>query len=138
MITENKSNKAIALKLRRQFAYCKPNKLINLINNAEISYSNNNELKEEIQKISKNFFICKIYKKAPPRPIVGLSMVTALQEMVATDLKFYRGKILMHLVDHCTRLPASKLNKIMNKNPGTIIKAIFRIWISVYGSFQNI
>ena len=63
MITENKSNKAIALKLRHQFAYCKPDKLINLINNAEISYSNNNELKEEIQKISKNFFYAKYTRK---------------------------------------------------------------------------
>ena len=52
------------------------------------------------------------------------------------DLKFYCGEILSHLVDHCTRLSASTI--ILNKNPDTIIKAIFSICVSVYGSAQNI
>ena len=50
MITENKSNKAIAFKFHRQFAHPTPDKLTNLINNAGIPWSSNNELKEEIQK----------------------------------------------------------------------------------------
>ena len=36
MITEHKSNKAIAFKFHRQFAHPTPDKLTNLINNAGI------------------------------------------------------------------------------------------------------
>ena len=136
MITENKSNKGMALKLHLQFAHPTPDKLINLINNAGIPWSNNNELKEEIQKISENCSICKIYRKTPPRPVVGLPMTTAFQEAVAMDLKFYRGKILLHLVDHCNQLCTSNIT--LNKNPDTIIKAIFRTWIAIYGSVQKV
>ena len=65
LITENKSNKAMILKIHRQFAHPTPDKTINLINNAGIPWSNNKELKEEIQKISENCSLCKIYKKTP-------------------------------------------------------------------------
>ena len=58
-------------------------------------------------------------------------MATSFQETVAMDLNFYRGNILPHLIDHCTRLSASTV--IPNKNPDIIIKGIFSIWISVYG-----
>ena len=51
------------------------------------------------------------------------------------DLKFSHGKILVHIIDQCTRLLASTV--ISNKNPDTIIKAIFKIWISVYGSAEK-
>ena len=127
MITENKSNKAMTHthKLLCQFTYPTSDELINLINNARIPWSNNNELKEEIQKISENCSICKIYRRTSPRPAVRLSMARTFQETVEIDLKFYQGKILLHLIDHCTQLSASTI--ILNKNSGTIIKAIFRI-----------
>ena len=51
---------------------------------------------------------------------------------VAMDLKHYKGKILLHVVDHCSRLSASAI--IPNKQPETIIKYIFKSWISVFGS----
>ena len=62
-------------------------------------------------------------------------MATTFQETVAMDLKFYCGKILLHLVNNCTQLSASTI--ILNKIPDTIIKVIFRIWISVYGLAQK-
>ena len=48
------------------------------------------------------------------------------------DLKFYHNKILLHLVDHATRLSACV--HIQNKKPQTIIKAIFSHWIAVFGT----
>ena len=62
-------------------------------------------------------------------------MATNFQETVAMDLKFCHGKILLHLIDQCTQLSASCT--IPNKNPDTVIKAIFKIWISVYGSAEK-
>ena len=39
-------------------------------------------------------------QKTPPQPIVGLPLATKFKECVAMDLKFYKGKILLHIVDH--------------------------------------
>ena len=54
------------------------------------------------------------------------------QELVVTDLKFYKGKIIFHLVDmqqdclyHSSLVPS--------KQPGVIIKSILKNWISVFG-----
>ena len=52
-------------------------------------------------------------------PAVGLLMVTRFQEMVAMDLKSYKGHTLLHLIDYFTRFSASSV--IPNKKPETII-----------------
>ena len=59
MITKNKSNKAMALILHCQFAHPTPDKLINLITNAGISWSNNNELRKEMQKSQRTVLYAK-------------------------------------------------------------------------------
>ena len=88
--------------------------------------------KKQIRNVTKNCSLCQVYRKAPPRPTVGLPIASNLRETVAMDLKFCHGKILLHIIDHCTGLSAS--NVVSNKNPDTIIKAILKIWISVYDS----
>ena len=47
------------------------------------------------------------------------------------DLKFYEGRILLHLIDHATRL--SVLSFVKLKEPEVILKAIFKSWIQIYG-----
>ena len=59
MITKNKSNKAMALILHHQFAHPTPDKLINVITNAGISWSNNNELRKEMQKSQRTVLYAK-------------------------------------------------------------------------------
>ena len=48
------------------------------------------------------------------------------------DLKFYKKRIPLHLVDHATRLSASTV--IASKDPEV---AIFKSWIQVYGSAEK-
>ena len=127
-----KSDKEIALKLHRSFAHPSAERLLRMINAAGSQWSSNENLKEEIRQVSENCEVCKIYKKAPARPAVGLPSASEFNEMVAMDLKQYNSKIILHLVDLCTRLSAACL--IPNKKPSTIVNAIFKIWISVYGS----
>ena len=62
-------------------------------------------------------------------------MATEFQEVVAMDLKTYKGRQILHLVDLCTRLSAATF--INDKKRDTIIAALFRIWISVYGAPQK-
>ena len=46
-------------------------------------------------------------------------------------LKFYQGKIILHLTDHATRL--SQAVHIPSKHPRVIIEALLTNWISIYG-----
>ena len=52
------------------------------------------------------------------------------------DLKFYHKKLLLHLVDHATRLSVTTV--IPLNHPDTIIKAIFSCWIQIYGSAEKL
>ena len=131
-VVEEKSGKEIATKLHRCFAHPASDRLIRLVNGAGPNWSTNSNLKKQIKSVTENCKICKIFKKPPPRPIVGLPMATEFQEVVAMDLKQYKGRQILHLVDLCTRLSAATF--IPNKNKETIVEALFRIWISVYGA----
>ena len=130
-VVHDKTNRDIAIKLHRQFAHPTSNKLIKLIDSAGDKWKNNMELKNEIVKVTNTCNTCKIFKKPPPRPVVGLPMASKFLECIAMDLKFYKKHILLHLIDHATRLSASAV--IPSKKPEIIIKKIFQIWISVYG-----
>ena len=48
------------------------------------------------------------------------------------DLKFYHGWIILHLIDHATRLSVAV--QVPSKHPKAIFNAILRSWISIYGS----
>lgn len=58
-------------------------------------------------------------------------MANEFQETVAIDLKFYnKSFVLVYIIDLCTCLSASVA--IPNKNLETMLKFIFKIWVSVY------
>ena len=98
-------------------------------------WSQNKELHDELQKIDKECETCQRYRKTSPRPVVGLPMATKFQETVAMDLKFYKDKIILHMIDLCTRLSAAAT--LRKKHPSSIVESILKIWISVYGSSEK-
>ena len=63
-------------------------------------------------------------------------MVTSFQECIVIWLKFYKGKILLHLIDHATRLSVSSFVK--SKEPEVILKAIFKPWIQIYAAPEKV
>ena len=88
-LTNNKTDKDIAMKLHRQFAHPTSNKLIKLINSACQEWRNNENLKAEILKVTNKCNTCQIFKKPSPRPVVGLPMASLFLACVALDLTFY-------------------------------------------------
>ena len=82
----NKSKYDIASKLQRQFAHPPPERIVKLLNSARDPWKDDDELKSLIKNVSDECQICQVYRKATPRPVVGL-----------------------HLVDHATRLLSSKI-----------------------------
>ena len=131
-VTQEKSDKEIAIKLHRSFGHPSANKLLQLVGNAGKRWSSNENLKKEIQEVTDHCKICQIYKKPPPRPVDSLPMASTFQETVAMDLKYYQGRHILHLIDLCTRLSAA--TSIPNKNRDTMVREILHIWIAVYGS----
>lgn len=121
--------KKIANKLHAQFSHPESRKLIQLVKKAGMH--NDKDLLDEIVNVSENCKICHEYKKPPPRPVVGLPLATKFNEVVAMDLKMLNGHWALHLIDHLSRYSAATF--ISSKKPEIIIRAIFKIWISVFG-----
>ena len=99
-------------------------KFLKVINSAAELWARNEELKQEIKLVSKNY-----------QTFVGLPMASYFQQRVAMDLKQHNGKILIDLIDLATRLSAAAV--IPNKNRETFIKKIFEMWISVCGKSRE-
>lgn len=126
----NMSRREIAQKLHRQFAHPPAERLICLINNSE--YGNDGELKEEIKKTSNDCKICARYKVVPPRPVVDLPLSASFNQTVCMDIKFIRGKPILHIIDSLTRFSASSV--LPSKDANAVIENIFKTWISIFGS----
>ena len=62
-------------------------------------------------------------------------MAMSFQECIEIDLKFYKGRILLHLINNATRLLLSSFVK--SKEPEVILKAIFKSWIQIYVAHGN-
>ena len=123
--------KKLALKLHRQFAHPPSTRLIKLIDSAGEPWSSNDALKEEIKSIEDDCQTCKLFKRPPPRPSVGLPRATKFLECIAMDIKFYKQHILLHMIDSVTRLSLSAVLK--SKKPEVIIEAIFTHLIQPFG-----
>ena len=52
--------------------------------------------------------------------------------MYCNGFKIYKGRILLHLIDHATRLSVASFVK--SKEPEVILKGIFKSWIQIYGA----
>ena len=63
-------------------------------------------------------------------------MALCFQECVAEDLKFYKGKTLLDLIDHATRLSMSAV--VPSKNPDVILHAILKNWVFIYGAADKL
>ena len=81
---QNKPKK-VATKLHRQFCHCSALKLKELVNNSVYS-SRTQELNKEIDILDNSCNICKLYKKAPAVPSVGLPLSYYFNGCVAMDL----------------------------------------------------
>ena len=88
-------------------------------------------------KSERGITICQVYWKPSSRPVVGLPLVSSFEKRVAMDLQFYHNKILLHFVDHATRISAKTV--IPPSEPDTIIKPTFscliQMWVSREGPF---
>ena len=103
--------------------------MTNLLHNAGTS---DKWILDMVDSVSESCDICKRLKNTPPRPAVGLPLATVFNETVALDLKTYRNGYMLHIIDHATRYSQSCF--IKNKQKATIVKAVIKFWIGIFGS----
>ena len=130
LLAQNQDDKKIARKLHAQFGHPDKSQLLKLLERA--GRLDNPELLQAVDEVYKECDLCKRWKKPSPRPIVGLPHAQSFNETVAMDLKFFEGKIILHLIDHLTRFSMATVCK--SKDPKEIISGIFRCWVGIFGA----
>ena len=128
----NVEKEKTAIKLHRQFSHPSSDNLIILLKDANI---NDKQLFDMVKNINGNCKVCQKYKKPKPKPIVSFPLAKTFTETVALDLKEWKSNPtvwFLHIIDHLTRFSASCIIKTKRKEQ--IIKQVFRIWVSIFGS----
>lgn len=90
------------------------------------------ELMNEVTNISNNCSVCKEYTRPRPRPAVGLPHAVKFNETVGIDLKFFDGKIILHMIDHLSRFSSAVF--IKSKRAEDVIEGIVGSWIAIFGT----
>ena len=109
----------ILLKLHRQFAHPSRRRLMALLKDAGVW---KNDYLDILSTIEENCQLCKSYTKSTPRPVVILPMAHEFNEKVAMDLKQWKGRWILHMIDMWARYIV--LVFINRKRPSDIIDAM--------------
>ena len=79
--------------------------------------------------------VCQKYEKPKPKLVVSFPLAKHFIETVALDLKDWKNnpKVwFLHIIDHLTQFSPSCV--IKRKRKEQIIKQVFTIWLSIFGS----
>ena len=123
----------IATKLNRQFSHPSCKKICDLVKNAGVT---DPEFIRILQTLTSSCEVCIHYRKTEPKPFVGFTSGSYFNENVAMDIKEISGNKVLHLVDHATRYSVGV--RISSKESSDIISAIFKHWITYFGTPEAI
>ena len=85
-----------------------------------------------MQVLSNSCEECIRYKKTEPRSIVGFTLGLYFNENISMDIKEINGNKVLHLIDRATRYSVTV--RIPSKESSDIINAIFKHWITYFGT----
>lgn len=68
--------------------------------------------------------LCKAYSITPPRPVVSMPMAKQFNEKVPIDLKQYKGRCILYMIDMWSRYTMSVF--ISRKKPNSVIEALIK------------
>ena len=121
--------KAVARKLHLQFAHPTSERLIKLLKDGGYK---DKDLIKEVKDATDKCDTCIRRQKPPLRPVVCMPMAKTFNEVVAIDLKVWGNKYFLVAVDLATRFCQATV--IPNKEASTIIKGLFKCWITLFGA----
>lgn len=86
-------------------------------------------MSEWLEKITSNCVTCKKYAKTPAKRVLSLLRARCFNDLLSLDLKKWRGKIILYMIDHWRRLTFGCIVK--SKRPFEIVDAVLdicRLW----------
>ena len=121
---EEKQKKLI--KLRKQFGHASSSNLLNSKKNAGVD-----TISKIVEEITKQFNICKLYKKLLPRSAISIPKSLNFNEMVAVDFHQLNDNLLyLHVIDEFSRFSTNVV--IKSKQSNIIIQHFLKHWISIF------
>jgi len=94
--------------------------------------------KDKMREIMKNVCIqcqlCKVYRREPARPCVGLPLATHFNQVLTVDIGEVEGDKFLVMVDWNTWFCQAEWIKI--KQPKEIINTLLKKWICIFGTPQ--
>lgn len=122
------------MKLHRQFAHPPEKRFKGLLEDAGAWHD---DFQPIIDKIYETCEVCRLYKKTPPRPVVAMPMASRFNQKVCMDLKKWRDRYILHLIDMWSRFSVSVF--IERKRPSEVIDKIMTCWIgAAFGVMEAI
>ena len=95
------------------------------------------EHQEELDSINNTCQTCKLHAKTPARPVVSMPLASSFNEKVVIDLKSWKAKFILHLIEMFTRLSVSPF--IHNKTPQEVVENVLQHWIGAgWGVMEGI
>lgn len=128
-LTESREEmKKKIVKLHRQFAHPGKESFIRLLKQSSLYDVN---VQSCINEIYASCDICIQTARTPSRPIVCMPMASEFNEIISLDLKIWRGKYILHIVDLFTRYSVSCF--LPNKEPKSVVDHLMLHWIAYFG-----
>ena len=83
-----------------------------------------------IDKILNSCEGCHIRMRNPARPVVAIAMSNDFNQLLSMDIKIYKGKYILYLIDTFTRYTIGTV--IKSKEPEQVVKALMEKWIRYF------
>ena len=80
--------------------------------------------------------VCRTWSKPLPTSVASVSMPTAFNAQVETDLMFYKKLIILHLICRCVRWHAAR--QVHSRTMEELITAIEECWVSHHGPMKEL
>ena len=118
-------------KLHKQFGHRPRQVFIDLLQSADSWKPSYGKILDKIQNGCSG---CIKRRRKPDKPAVTLPSAKEFNDKVAIDLKIYKGKYILYMVDMFSRYTVAAL--IQRKRPDDVIDALMKKWVCYHGTMR--
>ena len=120
-------------KIHKQFGHRPKQAFIDLLKNAD---QWDRKFAGKLDEIMDGCKGCIMRKRNPDRPAVAMPMGTEFNEVVTMDLKIWKGKNILYIIDSFTRYTVAIV--IEKKKPDMVVDAVMKKWVAYFGLMGGI
>jgi transposase InsO family protein len=121
------------MKLHKQFGHRSKRAFVILLKNCE---KWDDKFSAMIDQIIDGCEGCIMVKRNPDRPVVALPLGNDFNHVVTMDLKIWKGKNILYMIDSFTRYTVAVV--VPTKEPDMIVDGIMTKWVQYFGIMDGI